>query len=552
MSIVEEFIACPSKEAFEQCTKEQLLQLADYYQVEVSSSSKKEKIKGSVKSKLVEQKILVEEKLTASSFAPVSMEGLSFAERKELFMLQIEYDKYKVNATIEKDLAVEKLRQQTEQTRLDLEHQLEVIREGKSTSRPGVHLELASDPQQLSSDFDVLGNLRLVPKFSESDPDSFFLLFERVADARNWPAAARALMLQCVLTGKAQEAYSAVTAADSQDYAKVKAAVLKAYERIPEYYRQRFRSWKKGPKQSHLEFVRDLTTCFSRWCASAEVTDFESLWELVILKQFKDSVPERVAVYISEQKAKTAAEAAALADDFVLIHKHAFVEHRVPTNYIGTGMSTMLDVSSRTNRVFQSDGGGGSREAEKHCNYCHKRGHWEADCYMLKAHKTKFVPVSQVKGAGLAVPGNLTTGDSGYPVNSSCSAAMKSYLPFVRRGYVNMVGSEVKVPVNILRDTGVFDSFIQAGVLPLSKESEVGSFIPVRGMGLNVLSVPLHRVVIDCDLFQGEAALAVRPALPIEGVSLILGNKLAGTRVWPDVIPPIVAESVPQLRQDPD
>lgn len=43
MSIVEEFIACPSKEAFEQCTKEQLLQLADYYQVEVSSSSKKEK-----------------------------------------------------------------------------------------------------------------------------------------------------------------------------------------------------------------------------------------------------------------------------------------------------------------------------------------------------------------------------------------------------------------------------------------------------------------------------------------------------------------------------
>lgn len=109
----------------------------------------------------------------------------------------------------------------------------------------------------------------------------------------------------------------------------------------------------------------------------------------------------------------------------MLIHKHAFVEHRVPTNYIGTGMSTMLDVSSRTNRVFQSDGGGGSREADKRCNYCHKRGHWEADCYMLKAHKTKFVPGSQVKGAGLAVPGNLTTGDSGYPVNSSCSAAMK-------------------------------------------------------------------------------------------------------------------------------
>ncbi len=33
--------------------------------------------------------------------------------------------------------------------------------------------------------FDV-GNLRLVPKFCGKDPDSFFVLFERIADACNW------------------------------------------------------------------------------------------------------------------------------------------------------------------------------------------------------------------------------------------------------------------------------------------------------------------------------------------------------------------------------
>ena len=44
-------------------------------------------------------------------------------------------------------------------------------------------------------------------------------------------------MLQCVLTGRAQEVFSAMNAADSQKYARVKAAVLKSYELVPEAYK---------------------------------------------------------------------------------------------------------------------------------------------------------------------------------------------------------------------------------------------------------------------------------------------------------------------------
>ena len=40
-----------------------------------------------------------------------------------------------------------------------------------------------------------------------------------------------------------------------------------------------------------------------------------------MLEQFKNSVPEPVAMYISEQKAKTVAEAEVLADEFSLTHK---------------------------------------------------------------------------------------------------------------------------------------------------------------------------------------------------------------------------------------
>ncbi len=57
----------------------------------------------------------------------------------------------------------------------------------------------------------------------------------------------------------------------------------------------------------------------------------------------------------------------------------------------------------------------------------------------------------------------------------------------------------------------------------------------VRGMVLNTLSVPLHKVKLHSDLVTGEVVIGLRPVLPIEGVHLILGNKLAGDRVWPNV-----------------
>lgn len=49
---------------------------------------------------------------------------------------------------------------------------------------------------------------------------------------------------------------------ESSVYATVKAAVLRAYELVPEAYRQRFRSWEKSRKQTHVEFVRDLVPLF--------------------------------------------------------------------------------------------------------------------------------------------------------------------------------------------------------------------------------------------------------------------------------------------------
>ena len=83
---------------------------------------------------------------------------------------------------------------------------------------------------------------------------------------------------------------------------------------------------------------------------------------------------------------------------------------------------------------------------------------------------------------------------------------------------MSLVGSDIKVPIKILRDTGAYDSYIVGSVLPLSEEINTGDRVLSCGMGLKILPVPLYKMVLDCQLVKGEVAVGVRSALPIEGV----------------------------------
>ena len=69
-------------------------------------------------------------------------------------------------------------------------------------------------------------------------------------------------------------------------------------------------------------------------------------------------------------------------------------------------------------------------------------------------------------------------------------------------------------------------------------------------MGLNVLCSPLHKARLSCDLVDGDVHIGVRPALPIDGVDVILGDDLAGNRVWADSCPPV--KSTPLLKEPDD
>ncbi|XP_056869252.1 uncharacterized protein LOC130513948 [Takifugu flavidus] len=186
------------------------------------------------------------------------------------------------------------------------------------------------------------------------------------------------------------------------------------------------------------------------------------------------------------------------------------------------------------------------------CNYCLGQGHWKRECPVLKSNSRFYQGVRPEKPVALAVSVRAA-GKAGaiaavkrhtnsmvvapdLPVvsgldESDFRSVDPGYCSYVSQGFVSLVGSGKRVRVNILRDSGALDSFILESVLPFSSDSDTGSCVKVRGMGPNVLTVPLHKLSLSSNLVQGEVSLGVCSELPIAGIHVILGNDLARTHV---------------------
>ena len=124
--------------------------------------------------------------------------------------------------------------------------------------------------------FDASKYVKFVPPFIEKDVDKYFLLFEKVAKDLNWPLDKYTILLQSALKGKASETYTALSPEQTSDYQFVKESILKAYQLIPEAYRQKFRNYKKESDKTHVEFGREKERLLDRWCDSEEIQkDYE-------------------------------------------------------------------------------------------------------------------------------------------------------------------------------------------------------------------------------------------------------------------------------------
>lgn len=73
--------------------------------------------------------------------------------------------------------------------------------------------------------FDISRHISLVPVFGESEVEAYFGTFECIAAALHWTEDVWVILLQCKLSGKAEEACS-LPVEDGLVYEKVKSAIL--------------------------------------------------------------------------------------------------------------------------------------------------------------------------------------------------------------------------------------------------------------------------------------------------------------------------------------
>lgn len=283
-------------------------------------------------------------------------------------------------------------------------------------------------------------------------------------------------------------------------YDAVKAAILRAYELVPEAYRQRFRSHKKSFSQTFVEFAREKGVLFDKWCTSSKITDFKTL--------LKNCIPERVVMYLNEQKATTLSQASVFADEFALTHKNVLIPAR-PDKTASLPVTSSNQPRPKSNLPKAKE--------DRECFYCHKSGHLIADCLMLKRKQQGFT----TKSVGFVKTVDAEKFESDKP---DCS-----YEPFLMEGFISVSGKPTEqVRVKMLRDTGTTQSFIVAGVLPFSEQTFCGSNILVQGIEMGIVKVPLHQVHLQSELCTGFVKVGVRGCLPVNGVEFILMIWLVG------------------------
>ncbi|XP_062887897.1 phosphatidylserine decarboxylase proenzyme, mitochondrial isoform X1 [Mobula hypostoma] len=422
---------------------------------------------------------------------------------------------------------LEKLRLEHEFRVRQLEHEEKQREKEFELERLKIRAEQGAMPNQ-DGGFRATQEVRLVPPFEDTDVDRYFLHFEKVAASQDWPRDKWAILLQSVLKGKAQQAYSALSAEDTQRYEVVKEAILRIYELVPEAYRQRFRNARKQWDHTHLKFAREMQTYCERWCASKGVNgDYDRLLQLILIEQFKGCVPDGMRPYLDEREAETLAATAKLADEYTLTHKTKFAPSKGYQKGSRDGGESPPEKSESKPGTSEKDKVDWEQSGRKSpgvvCYNCGKAGHFASRF---------FAPKKETGKGKTAVPtGCIELVNK--PLGKERSDKVREGRErFISTGLVSVKEGLNPVPVRIWRDTGACQSLILKSVLDFSSETQTGKVRVIKGIGKGTEAVPLHQIHLKSDLVSGPVMIGVRPELPMKDVEVLLGNELTGGNVF--------------------
>ena len=565
------FITAPSQELLDVAKKSDLLDIAAHYELTtVNKSMLKQEIKNILVQFLVDKEILDS---SALSLVLVTQTGLHMRELEiqkqiELEKLRLEQERQMQKERMEmeerekeKERQMQKERMEMEERGKEKERQIQIEREKlkfdteeKERERQFnlrmkelemQNMTVKRQPLDSGSHFDVTKHIRLVPPFQEKEVDKYFLHFEKVAENLKWPKEHWTLLLQSVIIGKARQIYTQLTVEQSSSYDTVKELILKAYELVPEAYRQKFRNCKKENEQTHVEFARTKEQLFDRWCSSKKIgSNHEKLRQLMLVEEFKRCINSDIKSFLDEKQVETLEAAARLADDYALTHKVSFINKSNPSRrpffpHSGSKHSPSNPPGSHSQTITPKPKPSGENKdqnplSQPICNYCKRTGHVISECLHLKRKKEKQ---EGLKPTGLtslrSKPQSCVKEED--PIQTKrpeTDSVMEIYEPFLSDGFVSLNSDYAQsTPIKILRDTGASQSLILADTLPFSEKTSSGTSVLIQGVECGFVNVPLHNIYLSSDLVTGLVAVGIRPSLPFKGVHLLLGNDLAGDKV---------------------
>ncbi|XP_068204610.1 uncharacterized protein [Palaemon carinicauda] len=316
------------------------------------------------------------------------------------------------------------------------------------------------------------------------------------------------------LKGKARTVFLSLTSSESNDYDFTKDSILKAYELTAEYYRLKFRRYKKFDSHSYIEYSHNLVKLHDKWYTAASVTTLDEYRELILLEQFIRGVPIDVQRYLFERKVTTLQRAAVLAENYSLIRPHQHSQRQSKKS------------PGNVSEEKKSSGSYSRSLSEVRCYKCNQLGHMKARC-----------PSNYKEGKSESSGSNMAIREvqQEIPV-SHCDRLDNEFAPFKFDGVVSVSDDLGRsVPVRIVRDTCSSNSLIVKGKVPGLEKTFTSDRLVVRSLG-GLVTVPLCRLYLHCGLLTRYVTVGVVDELPIRGVDFLMGNDLAGGKVVPSPI----------------
>ncbi|XP_069158988.1 apical junction molecule-like [Procambarus clarkii] len=591
MDRVQEFITKEDPLILESCTKEQLKQIAEHYEIELVSTkvvNMRQELGNKVRSRR-EDVGAVGLDVSAKESGEQDNEEVSSNSSRRSGSLEYELERLKLEAQIKREerqfqlkkLKLEKVRLESEQkTCVELEKektkQME-IEANKFVAAQRREREVHSESTPMPAAYDHKAREKEVPQFCPEESESFFEHFEKVATLKQWPEEDWAQLVQIRLTGAAREAYTQLSLDDCKNYWTVKNSVLRSFLLTPEAYRKRFREMVKTQRSTYAETARDLERRLQRWMGSEKVESFEDLKQLMLMEKFLEMVTPDTRFKVQEAGIKTLLEAADKADVITEAYRslqeyeekgHAKLQgskrrytwnSRDGRGYTGKPIARQsqgyVEFSPTGGDTFEGQASAPSGQGENTSRY-RGTGQWRRGESYYNGQRCS-------RGRGFSSQVICYTCNKPGHLNRECRqgrrvvsltvskyrspyinleeelpqekmSITKGYNPFISKGMVS-IGGQHDQQVTILPDTGANQSLILKSLIPEYRSCINGQIIKVRGIN-SEMHIPVCTVKLTSDYFTDEVMLGVCSDIPVPGVHVILGNDLCGSSVLPEVL----------------